>query len=255
MDPYLEKYWHEVHQSLIIYSRDLLQPSLPAELRTRIQQRVFVEEDVGLTRVIYPDVHIVEHPQAWPTAEATETSVALEEPILVVPSDVPLTEGYIEIVDAASGNRVVTVIGFLSPTNKVPGEGQNLYLQKQREVIEARANLVEIDLTRSGHRVLALPADKIRRSHRTTYQVCVYRCQRRAHFEVYRVPLTLRLPVVRIPLRPSDPDVTLDLQALIDQCYAMGRYDDLDYRAEPNPPLEADEAALVHNLLKTKGLR
>jgi hypothetical protein len=42
------------------------------------------------------------------------------------------------------------------------------------------------------------------------------------------------------------------LQSLVDRCYANGRYDDLDYRAEPNPPLNADEAALADKLLREK---
>ena len=44
-------------------------------------------------------------------------------------------------------------------------------------------------------------------------------------------------------------------RSLVDRCYANGRYDDLDYRAEPNPPLEADEAAWADELLRGKGLR
>jgi hypothetical protein len=114
---------------------------------------------------------------------------------------------------------------------------------------------VEIDLTRSGRRTLAVPEDRVPASHRTTYQVRVFRCQARARFEVYRVLLMLRLPTIRIPLRPTDPDVLLDLQSLVDQCYAMGRYDDLNYGGQPDPPLHGDEAALVEDLLKAKGLR
>lgn len=53
----------------------------------------------------------------------------------------------LEIVDVGSGNRVVTVIEFLSPTNKLAGPGQALYVQKQKEVLAAGASLAEIDLT------------------------------------------------------------------------------------------------------------
>jgi hypothetical protein len=57
------------------------------------------------------------------------------------------------------------------------------------------------------------------------------------------------LPVIRLPLRPADADVPLDLQALIDRCYHHGRYDDIDYRAPPNPPLEPADAAWADELL------
>jgi hypothetical protein len=56
-------------------------------------------------------------------------------------------------------------------------------------------------------------------------------------------------------LRPTDPDAKLDLQALIDQAYRMGRYDDIDYRKEPEPPLTAEEAVWADGVLKGKGRR
>ena len=34
MDPYLERHWGDVHQALVTYIRDQLQPSLPDDLRT-----------------------------------------------------------------------------------------------------------------------------------------------------------------------------------------------------------------------------
>jgi hypothetical protein len=69
------------------------------------------------------------------------------------------------------------------------------------------------------------------------------------------VPLRARLPVVSIPLRPADRDVLLDLQAVLDQCYRNGGYDDLDYRGEPDPPLEWEDAAWANALLREQGRR
>ena len=56
--------------------------------------------------------------------------------------------------------------------------------------------------------------------------------------------LRQRLPRFRVPLRLRDKDVLLDLQAVLDQCYANGRYDlRIDYAQPPDPPLaEADRA-------------
>ena len=256
MDPYLERYWHEVHQRLVIYTGDLLQTQLPPPLRARVEERVYLEEESGEFRTVRPDVYIVEHPGPSLPAAETEGAVAIEEePLLITPQSEPLTEGYIEIVDAESGNRVVTVIEFLSPTNKLPGRGREQYLLKQREVIRAGANLVEIDLTRSGEKTLAVPDDSVPASCRTIYQICVWRRRPIGRFELYPAPLARRLPPIRIPLRPADADVRLDLQSLVDRCYANGRYDDLDYRAEPNPPLSAEEAAWTNEMLRGKGLR
>ena len=60
---------------------------------------------------------------------------------------------------AAAGNRVVTIIEFLSPSNKSPGSDREQYLRKQREVCSSEANLVEIDLNRFGIHALAFPLE------------------------------------------------------------------------------------------------
>jgi hypothetical protein len=64
------------------------------------------------------------------------------------------------------------------------------------------------------------------------------------------------LPVIRIPLRQTDADVPLDLQALIDQCYRNGDYeDDLNYQTDPYPPLDPDDARWADALLRKLGRR
>jgi hypothetical protein len=148
----------------------------------------------------------------------------------------------------------VTVIELLSQSNKYSGEGQDQYRKKQRECLRGGVNLVEIDLLRSGKRVLAVPLLLIPRSHRTTYQICVTRGSRPHYHEVYRAPLAEPLPVIRVPLRSMDADVPLDLQALIDRCYHHGRYDDLDYRADLTPPLDPAEAQWAEQWLASRGL-
>jgi hypothetical protein len=151
---------------------------------------------------------------------------------------------------------VVTVIEMLSLSNKVPGEGQELYRRKQRELIDGHVNLVEIDLLRAGERVLSVGLSHIPPAYRTPYQICVYRAAAPPRYEVYRVPLQERLPVIRIPLRSTDADVPLDLQALLDQCYHNGGYDeDIDYSADPEPPLNAEDACWADVLLRQTGRR
>jgi hypothetical protein len=59
------------------------------------------------------------------------------------------------------------------------------------------------------------------------------------------------LPNVRVPLRESDADVPLDLQASVDQCYRNGRYDqDIGYKTEPDPPLDSADASWADELLR-----
>ncbi len=256
MDPYLEQHWRDVHHELITYARDQLRPTLPRDLRPRIEERVFIESDEGDLHEIYPDVHVVEYPkkQAAEVQPAEGAAVAVAELILVHVDREPSTQGYIEIVDAGSGNRVVTVIEFVSPTNKLPGEGQRLYLKQQKEVIAAGASLVEIDLTRTGKRLLAGPMELLHRWQRTTYMACITRGWKPDVAGLCPLPLVGPLPALPIPLRESDADATLNLQALIDQCYENGGYDNIDYRQPPVPPLDPDGAAWAEKWLRGKGV-
>lgn len=162
----------------------------------------------------------------------------IEESVLIDAEPEPVTESYLEIIDRESGNRVVTVIEFLSPSNKSPGPNREQYLRKQSEVCLSNANLVEIDLNRYGTHALAFPLQHLKPQGRTAYMVCVRRAVLRGKAEVYPMPLWERLPVVKIPLRTNDADVPLDLQALVDQCYRNGAYDGtLNYAVDPDPPL------------------
>ena len=67
------------------------------------------------------------------------------------------------------------------------------------------------------------------------------------------LPLRQRLPAIRVPLRRADPDVALDLQLLVGQCYERGRYGTvLDYRQPPQPVLPQEEAAWVQEVLAAR---
>jgi hypothetical protein len=259
MDPYLEAHWRDVHQRLVIYSCDILQPALPRDLRARVEERVFVESPLGAQRAVYPDVRVIERPRRKVPAETRPggraAGAATAEPLIIHLEDEPVTEGYVEIIEVGSGGRVVSVIEFLSLSNKLPGEGQDLYLQKQREMFSGGVSLVEIDLLRAGRRILAVPEERLPASYRTPYRTCVHRSWQGKAYEVYRLPLRERLPVVNVPLRETDPDVALDLQLLIEKCYENGAYDDLDYGREPDPPLEPEDAAWADALLLEQGRR
>jgi hypothetical protein len=259
MDPYLEQFWPEVHHSLITYTRDRMRDYLPEELRARVEERVFVEAELDQWSVRYPDVHAVEYPAKMPAGStpvaSAERSVAVAEPISISVGYEPVTQGYIEIIDAASGNRVVTAIEYLSPSNKNPGEGKNLFLKKQKEYQDGGVNFVAIDLTRTGQRQMMVPPESIAARFRTTYQIGVWRAPKSDVLNIYRAPLQERLPVIPIPLRPADKEIALDLQELIDLCYHNGRYDNIDYRRAPEPPLSTEETAWMDGWLKAKGLR
>ncbi len=254
MNPYLEQRWGDVHASLIFLTSDLLQDTLPNDLRARMQERVFIEAAADIRRAVYPDVHVYERPGALPAA-ASGGVATVAEPLLIRLPDEQVTEGYIEIIDAATGGKVVTVIEFLSPANKVAGAGRQLYIQKQDEIRRSGTNLVEVDLIRAGESTSLTPSFAVPVGKRTPYHVSVYRGANPLMTEYYAAFLRDPLPKISIPLRATDRDVSMELQALLNDCYRRRRYDDIDYHQPLHPPLPAEEAAWADALLHDQGLK
>jgi hypothetical protein len=257
MDPYLETHWRDIHAGLIIYSRDALQGVLPNSLRARVEESVLLETPQGMgDHPLFPDVRVVEYTAKRNTEGPRSSAVAVAEPMVVDAEHEPVVETFIEIIDRESGNRVVTVVEFLSPANKSPGRNRKQYLRKQREVCTSSANLVEIDLNRYGTHTLAFPLGHIKPKGRAGYMTCVRRATVSDKAEVYLMFLWSRLPVVKVPLRPGDADAPLDLQALVEQCYRNGGYEGtLDYSVDPDPRLLGEERVWADEHLHELGLR
>jgi Protein of unknown function (DUF4058) len=258
MDPYLEAHWRDVHASLVIYIHDALQESLPPELRARVEERVVLETPEGISPGgLFPDVRVIEfRPQERRAAGTGPAGVATAEPLLVATEAEPLTEGYIQIIDTSSGNRVVTILEVLSPANKTAGNGLEQYRRKQRDLLQSETSLVEIDLVRTGKHVLAVPLAEIPRRHHTPWMVCVRRAWVPGQAAVYPLPIQKRLPTIKVPLRSTDAEAPLDLQALIEQCYRRGRYEgDINYATDPAPPLTGPDAEWADEMLRAAGLR
>ena len=256
MDPYLEQYWSDVHSRLTIYSSDELNQLLPPGLIARCESRLIVQNLEGGSRWVRPDVVLTEFPPVsfsdveiddGSDAEIDEGGVAVAtavaEPIRVrVQSDNEI-QHFVEIIDPRDGDRVVTFIEFISPSNKQPGDGLNKYQQKQCECHEAAVNLVEIDLTRTPGRENILKLVHLQQRHRETYLASVWRATHPDRYDFYPLSLRRRLPKIRIPLRPTDTDVVLDLQPLVDLAYRNGAYGRIDYSRPLELPLPAEDMA------------
>lgn len=113
------------------------------------------------------------------------------------------------------------------------------------------SHLVEIDLLRSGdhlHTRELFPTAE--------YYVRVSRKDRRPKGYVRPIRLHQRLPIIGIPLWEGDGDAELDLQTVLATAYDRAAYDlEVDYRAEPTPPLNLEQSAWAHTLLTAAGLR
>lgn len=256
MDPYLEWHWGDVHTRLVTYASDQLAQQMPPDLKVRIQEYVNVAvDDTSKAEKINPDVRILERrePQEMAPALAVLPQTAGASDPLIVP--LPREEATlrdVHIIDVRANNRIVTALEFISIANKRSGRAE--YLKKQREFLDAGVNLVEIDLLRGGPWVIAAPMDSVNDSHREPYRISVVR-NRQYNAELYQASFRMALPTINIPLRKRDADVLLDVQALIDQAYKNGSYDDIDYRREPVPRLFGEDAAWADKLLREQGRR
>ncbi|MBK8900811.1 MAG: DUF4058 family protein [Anaerolineaceae bacterium] len=252
MDPYLEvsRRWSDLHQRLITYISEYLQPQLRPKYIARIEERIQL---ATFDQRYVPDVqllHTMREPA--PTLELT-SSVVVDEPMLITTLDEAVREPFIEIVARESGD-LVTVIEVLSPANKV-GKGREEYLQKQDDLTATEVNLVEIDLLGYGNETVLARKVGIVNPADWRYLIDISRGGRRNVLEVYAIPLRDRLPNCRIPLRPPDGDAVLDLTAVFNRCYDVGSYDLLiDYRKMPDVPLQEAEADWLQKHLQEKGL-
>lgn len=247
MNPWLERNWQEAHSSLAIYSRDQLQRQMPAGLRVRVEKGVAVDSEERRGRM-RPDVHIS---QSW---DGGSGGVALAEPevatgLLVI--EEPPPQRHLEIVDA--DGRLVTAIEFLSPWNKTPGDGLADYRAKQRTYLSARVNLVEIDLVRRGEFALAVSRSNVPRPF-PPYMACVFRGAQPKERQIFPIGLRDPLPRLPVPLRPTDREVALDLQPLLDLCVINGAYGPADYARPADPPLSDEDAAWAATILRAAGM-
>ncbi len=257
MDPYLERHWRSVHAMLIVYACSQLQSQLGESLVARPEERLIVEEPSG-GRAIYPDVRIVEYskePGRVPgLVDIGSGATAVAEPVVLHRDVDPAVERFIEIFDPASGGRVVTVVEFLSPGNKLPGDGLRKYARKQQECYDAGVNLVEIDLTRAGqrnllvHRYWTMPPQL-----ETAYAASIWRAAMPSQCELFPIKLEQRLPVIGIPLRTNDLDASLDLQYLVNDTYRNGRHDiTARYNQPCEPPLLGANAEFSKKVLAAR---
>jgi hypothetical protein len=253
MDPYLERaeLWPDVHNRLIVALADYLSPRVRPRYYVSIEQRTYRQEPGGLRFTGRPDVAVLAEPAvAYRVAPLVELPPV--RPITVeLPVPDILRETYLDVKDTAG--ELITCLEILSPANKVPGRGRSMYEHKRRWVLESRTHLVEIDLLRGG---LPMEMFGAGNGHVTHYRILVSREERRPRAEL--LPFTVRHPIpdFTLPLQRRDEDVTVPLNSLLHELYERAGYDlRINYRADPEPPLEGDDPAWADALLCAAGLR
>jgi hypothetical protein len=249
MDPYIEspELWSDFHNDLAseirAYLNRQIQPCYFARLTPYVTYEVV---EVGQAYGIRLDIgvwHLQPGPEVSSAGVATITPAPVES---LVALEIPLRLHRVEIRTTAQ-QQLVTVIEILSPVNKRPThQAYRAYLRKRRDLLRSEVHLLELDLLRGGERPpLERPVPA------AAYYVVLSRAERRPRVEVWPIQLRDRLPVLPMPLLKPDPDVPLDLGAVVASVYERGAYaQQIDYhQPPPPPPLSSAEAEWLEKLL------
>ncbi|MFO0970243.1 MAG: DUF4058 family protein [Gemmataceae bacterium] len=247
MDPFIEAYglWEDFHSHLIEGVYDALAAQAPERYVVRTGERTYVVLSEGLEepRLFKPDIAVTDlgGPGTATATSVAEVTTAMAPVVMHAFLKEEIRETFVEIRDAEREGAIVACIEALSPTNKRRGADGREYLDKRRAFLSGVANFVEIDLLRGGHRMPMVepwPA--------SPYYVLVARRESAPACRVWRANSVQPLPHIPVPLLPSDGDLTLDLQPIVDRIYARSRYSrSINYADARGLKLQEDEQELV----------
>jgi hypothetical protein len=240
MDPYLEQNdWVSVHVHLGVEIARFLAPLLRPKYYARAEKiyllsdEHFEERDIERRR---PDVSVRSTGRA--SARTGSTAGVLEPPLRIsIPFPESVPQVTVEIKDAEE-RSLITAIEILSFTNK-HGSGREEYLAKRNRLLASGSHLIELDFLRAGMRMptsTPLPDDP--------YFVLLSRVDQRPVADVWPISVRSTLPVIPVPLSFGDPDVELDLQAVMTTLYETYGYDlEINYSAPLKRPLSVEDTA------------
>ncbi len=249
MDPYLElpALWPEFHNRLIVAISDALTPHLQPKYYVAVETRVYLDDEAPELLVGIPDAMVL---STTTRTTAQEIPRATPQPLpqhIQLPTSAEVKERYLEVREVGT-HDVITVVEVLSPKNKRNGEGRRVYQKKRQRVLASWSHFIEIDLLRANPPMPMLNVEKI-----GDYRIVVSRASMRPAADLYSFELPDIIPAFGLPLKPEDPEVRVDLQAIVHGVYERGSYQlRIDY-SQPVPPPELSAATQqwVSNLIDT----
>jgi hypothetical protein len=260
MDPYIEAcgLWEGFHNRLIHKIDETLAHILPQGYTIDTATRSYVvlmEAEGKKEHLAKSDVTITDATTALKSRKKKGTVTAATDP-LENGESVPMQafiaeefeETFVEIYAELEERVLVTCIEVLSPSNKRSGtEGWLQYKRKRQALLRGQANFIELDLLRDGDKQPMLTPWPD-----SPFTLLVSWAERAPYCRVWLGHFLHRLPVIPVPLLSPEPDLSLDLQPLIDGIYELGRYHErIDYARPLSPPLTDADAVRVQDLLKT----
>jgi len=255
MDPFIEArgLWPDFHQRLMARIADSISQVLPSRYVARLGHRTYIdrindEPDSDATH-FEPDVSVLQRPGNGGTASGGAPRQAQGGAVIMhsAPSGSEAKEVYLDIFDLDPDRRLITSIEVLSPANKrYRGTGWKQYARKRDVLLQGRANLVEIDLLRSGRRhAMEEPWPE------SPYYLLVARKWESPACEVWPAFSHVPLPDLVVPLERSDAEMRISLQACVDSVFETSRYwQDARYDEPITPPLSSEESGLLAKAMK-----
>jgi hypothetical protein len=246
MDPYLEAqpFWNNLHSTMIVMLQGELKRRLPRKYTVWSDIYIWLHEPDAETRRGKPDNFVTSHGSA---ANGSSLLTLPAPSTTVLPAIRREGNKYLKIKEL-HGERVITVLELLSPTNKTSGEDYYAFLAKRNEYLATRTNVVEIDLHRTGKRMpLGKPAPP-----KADYYAFVSRASDFPQTAIWPFSVRDTLPTVAIPLKPEDGFIMLPLKPAFDAAYDLGPYDTaVEYTRPPRIPLRGKDVQWAKNLLKS----
>jgi Protein of unknown function (DUF4058) len=254
VDPYLEHpdFWPGIHNLLIAEIARFLSPQLRPKYRVAVEMRMYETSGENSVGVGIPDLTVQRRATASnPSMPNVAVLLPTAQPVTVtLPIPEIIKEAYLEIRQVET-REVVTTIEILSPTNKRPGKGRQMYEKKREQILGNRTHLIEIDLLRRGE-----PMPVFGNNLDSQYRILVCRGNRLPAGDMYAFNIQDSIPAFPVPFRPEDSEPIVDLQILFNQVYDIAGYDmEIDYCREPIPALSETDAAWADAWLRDRGLR
>lgn len=242
MNPYIERaeVWEDFHTHFMSFAVEILVPQVRPRYFVKIAENVYIHERSADERrpLGKPDLSVTPAagPRPSPVASAAGPGSAAPAAVLIPEGIEETRVPFLEIRDRTD-RQVITVVELLSPANKYAGPDRDQYRAKARRVLATPTHFVEIDLLRGGPRMPwgDMPA--------CDYYAAVSRAVDRPRADFWPVRLRDPLPRIPVPLRPGEPEPTLDLQALLHRVYDSAGYELFIYDGDPEPRLPPDDAA------------
>ena len=244
MDPYIEAcgLFEDFHQNLIDEIARALAKAIPRGYLVRKGERPYIvlsEKEGPKDHIFQPDVGIVGPPSSAGAMAVADPDVSTDSIPMRALIMEEFRESFVEVYVTRPTRELVTCIEVLSPSNKRRNtEGWDTYFRKRRSLLLGSVNFLEIDLLRNGDRMPMVDAWPS-----SPYTLLLARRWIAPRCRVWPADYMRPLPIIPVPLVKPDPDVPLNLQAMIETIYADFRYDeDIDYKQPLKPPLSAEEA-------------